>query len=317
MAKSEDAIPKPIIQVENPVFSFGSVPQGTLVKHDFVVKNSGTMNLVIQKAVAGCGCTAALPPSGPIAPGQSAPISVTFDTSGFEGDKEKTVQVFSNDIDSPQPTLTLKGYIETPLTIDPVRLSFGRVMQGQPGDPKHVSIKLHEGVRASIKQISTFAKGLSVETKSNDGKTAAAIVNVLPTAGSGELRDRVLVTIEYADKREQTYNIPVVGMVEAGVVIQPSSISVGVIEGVEPIIKTAKVVSSAKDPISITSIQSDDPAVHASFKPLKDGKVYGITISVDPKAVTKDLRSTVTIVTTSKEQAPLVLNVYGIIPPKQ
>lgn len=316
-ASAEDSIPKPIIKVESPVFSYGSVPQGTLVKHDFIVKNTGTMDLVIQKAVAGCGCTAALPPSGPITPGQSAPISVTFDTSGFEGDKEKTVQVFSNDIDNPQPTLTLKGHIDTALTIDPVRVSFGDLQQGDYVEPKTVTVQVQEGVRGSIKEISTFSKDISVETKANTGKSAIAEIKLSPSLGAGELRDRVLVTLAYDDKREQTFNVPVMASVKAGIAVQPSTLSAGVIEGNEPIVRTAKVVSATKETFNISSIKSDDPSVRTSFKPIKDGKIYVVTVSIDPKSVTKDLRAAVNIFTTSKDQPTLVLNVYGIIPPKQ
>lgn len=316
-ALSDDAIPKPVIVIDSPVFSFGSVPQGALVKHDFLVKNTGTMDLIIQKVTPSCGCTAALPPNGPIPAGQSAAITVSFDTSGFEGDKEKTVRVFSNDIDNPQPVLTLKGRIDTALVIDPVRVSFGDVMQSEFVKPADVSIKVKDGVEGTIKEIATFSKALTVTTKSNDGKNAVASVGLSSQLLPGELRDRVLITLAYKDGREQTFNIPVIGNVAAGVVIQPRTLSFGVLEGPDPIIRNAKVVGVGKDSFDISSVESDSDNVHVSYKAVKPGQIYVLTITVDPKDFSLDLRAVVKVTTTSKEQPSLTLNVYGIVPPKK
>ena len=38
----------PVIHIENPVFDFGRVPQGELVKHKFTILNEGTAPLEIE-----------------------------------------------------------------------------------------------------------------------------------------------------------------------------------------------------------------------------------------------------------------------------
>lgn len=72
------------IMVEEPDFSFGSVPDGTQVTHDFVISNPGDEILNIQRVVSSCGCTVADYPKT-VAPGSTGIIHVKANTSGYGG----------------------------------------------------------------------------------------------------------------------------------------------------------------------------------------------------------------------------------------
>jgi len=43
----------PIISTPQDNFEFGSVPEGTIIKHSFIIKNNGDEPLIIQRVLTG------------------------------------------------------------------------------------------------------------------------------------------------------------------------------------------------------------------------------------------------------------------------
>ena len=99
------------IQFQESTYDFGTVAQGTAVKHVFKFKNAGTDTLRIEQVKTSCGCTAA-ESSKIIPPQQEGQITVTFNTGSALGKASKTVSVFSNDVDAKMRTVTVRGTIE-------------------------------------------------------------------------------------------------------------------------------------------------------------------------------------------------------------
>ncbi len=86
----------PVLEFDKTVHDFGNINEGEKVTTEFILKNTGEADLVIVSAVGSCGCTVPEPPKEPIKPGESAPIKVTFDSTGKPGQQEKTVTITSN-----------------------------------------------------------------------------------------------------------------------------------------------------------------------------------------------------------------------------
>ena len=89
-------LPKTIISFEDTKHKFGTIAEGEKVKHAFRFTNSGNNPLVIEKAVASCGCTVPSYSKEPIAPGGSGEIIVEFNSEGRPGHQQKNVLVYSN-----------------------------------------------------------------------------------------------------------------------------------------------------------------------------------------------------------------------------
>lgn len=86
----------PKIELDKMEHDFGTINEGTVVETEFIVKNTGDSDLIIADAKGSCGCTVPQPPKEPIAPGQSAPIKVSFDSNGKPGMQNKTVTLTTN-----------------------------------------------------------------------------------------------------------------------------------------------------------------------------------------------------------------------------
>ncbi len=92
-------------------YDFGSVEQGIMVKHKFVLVNNGDQNLVIDRVVSSCGCTAAEPEKKELKPQETTSLAVEFNTTGREGDQIKTISVLSNDPNNPLFQFTINGKV--------------------------------------------------------------------------------------------------------------------------------------------------------------------------------------------------------------
>lgn len=77
---------------------------------DFVVTNTGTDPLVIQKVVASCGCTTPDWTKQPIPAGGKGKVTAIYDPKGISGGFNKTLSVYTNT--KPEITvLTIKGEV--------------------------------------------------------------------------------------------------------------------------------------------------------------------------------------------------------------
>jgi len=77
---------------------------------DFIVKNTGSQPLVIQRIVASCGCTTPEWTKSPIAPGGTGKVTAIYDPVNRPGAFNKTMTVYSNTT-PPTTVLTIKGEV--------------------------------------------------------------------------------------------------------------------------------------------------------------------------------------------------------------
>ncbi|NHN27940.1 DUF1573 domain-containing protein [Flavobacterium jejuense] len=86
----------PKIQFNKLEHDFGTIKSGDKVETEFMVTNIGDADLIILDAKGSCGCTVPNPPKEPIKPGSSAPIKVSFDSTGKTGQQSKSVTLTTN-----------------------------------------------------------------------------------------------------------------------------------------------------------------------------------------------------------------------------
>lgn len=101
------------ISFEKLSFNFGTFSESNPVqKCVFTFTNSGDKPLVINQAVASCGCTVPQYTKAPVKPGEKGTISVTYNGKGkFPGHFKKTITIRTNGV----PEMT-RLYIEGEMT---------------------------------------------------------------------------------------------------------------------------------------------------------------------------------------------------------
>ncbi|MCX8473007.1 MAG: DUF1573 domain-containing protein [Sediminibacterium sp.] len=78
-------------------FNFGKIKQNVPATHVFTFTNNGTKPIVIENAVAQCGCTKPEYPVEPIFKGKSAEIKVTFNAANLGAFTKKVTINVAND----------------------------------------------------------------------------------------------------------------------------------------------------------------------------------------------------------------------------
>jgi hypothetical protein len=104
----------PRIRVDPESFDFGGTLPGKTLRREFVIRNFGDAELVIEGISTTCGCTAALPAEDRVKPGGSTPLRVTFETRRYTGRVVREVLVRSNDPQTPLLRIRVTATVAPP-----------------------------------------------------------------------------------------------------------------------------------------------------------------------------------------------------------
>ncbi|MDD2942958.1 MAG: DUF1573 domain-containing protein [bacterium] len=310
------AEPLPRLEFAAPVYDFGSVAQGKTIVHGFSFVNEGEAELVIQRVVPACGCTIASLSHDRYQPGEKGRIDVTFDSSGFWGNKVKSVRVYSNDPRRPSYVLTVQGVVVREVEVNPSRIYFGSVRGGTENEKSF-----------SVSTSSSELKILEVESKSEYLKVKMPIVaddngiyhgtvalsNKVPV---GMFRHRIVV--KTTSNEYPVLTIPVFARIEGDLVAEPQDISFGLVNiSQEPtggFQAEARVINRSPEPVHVLSAESSSINLSVSVVPLQKGKEYLIKILVNPD-FRGSLKEQVVVKTDHQEssQKEVIIPVYGIV----
>ena len=111
----ENPVPEgPIAEImfEETTFDFGVVQSGDIVTHVYTFTNTSDVPLILTNAKGSCGCTVPQWPRQPIAPGETASITVEFNSKNKRGKRNQKVTITAN-TNPPQTFIYLTGDVES------------------------------------------------------------------------------------------------------------------------------------------------------------------------------------------------------------
>ena len=87
----------PVMEFESSVIDYGIIEHNANGKREFVLTNTGNAPLIISNAKGSCGCTVPdYPKDQPIAPGDSAEVTVKFDSNNKPNANNRSVTFTTN-----------------------------------------------------------------------------------------------------------------------------------------------------------------------------------------------------------------------------
>ena len=110
---AEELASAPVVNFSEMTFDFGEIKQGDKVEHTFNMKNTGKRDLFIRNVKTTCGCTAVTPEKKIIAPNESVPLKVVFNSKGKRGRQNKAITVITNDPKNSTTILRVSTNVET------------------------------------------------------------------------------------------------------------------------------------------------------------------------------------------------------------
>ena len=100
-----------VAKFKETVFDFGKIKQGVPVTHEFAFTNVSDKPLVIENAIASCGCTTPSWPQAPVGAGKTDKITAGFNAAA-PGAFTKQITVKIAGVDAPVQ-VTIKGEVVT------------------------------------------------------------------------------------------------------------------------------------------------------------------------------------------------------------
>jgi Protein of unknown function (DUF1573) len=132
-------------------FEFGEVLSGTIVEHDFALRNAGSVPTRIEKVSMTTPLLVTQMPRD-VAPGAEGRIYFKLDTVNLEGKFEGTILVSLNDPALPQARLSFSGHILPAIELSPRPAFFVAGQRGQ-GNRAAIEIVNHESEPLRIEKI--------------------------------------------------------------------------------------------------------------------------------------------------------------------
>jgi hypothetical protein len=216
----------PIIMSPDPVFDFGERDNEEKVEHNFVVKNAGDEVLNITDVKTTCGCTVAKPSVNSLAPGEETTIGVTFNLKNKQGVQNKKITVLTNDPESPQYYLELKGTALTLIMMEPTMLNFGRIADNEPHSLPITIRTTKEGYTFELKdvKIEGAAPIQTVIETVTPGKEYKVVATTNPNLVPGPLTGSIAIAT--SEPSRPMLQAKVFGHVIGALTVQPNTIRI-------------------------------------------------------------------------------------------
>ncbi|HUD46127.1 MAG TPA: DUF1573 domain-containing protein [Candidatus Baltobacteraceae bacterium] len=219
-----EATGAPMIDFDNKLYNFGKAAAGELVKHVYIVTNTGTSTLEITNVKPSCGCTTAGQYTRRIEPGQTGTIPIQFNSAHYSGNVAKTIDVFSNAKNQSRATLSLRGSIWKPLDVRPASAII--TVQPDATNAASASVRIVNQTESDVTVSDPISsnKSFTSELKTvTPGKEYELVVTVEPPFHSGNAP--ATITLKTSLASVPLLSVTAIAAVQPAVQFSPAQIT--------------------------------------------------------------------------------------------
>lgn len=281
------------IHVVQERYNFGTVFKGEEIVHEFTVENKGGSDLILQKIKPGCGCTYVKHDSR-IPPGESGIVTLKLATARLPAGKaSKYADIYSNDPKNSRKRVYLDGKIATAFEYAPAypRLD---ILRGDENSSLNITLKKSVNMPFTITGVKALNNRVQPELKptADGGKTYELVVKPTsdPSGKTAYFSDRVVIEVE-GDGKKMSQDIPVVIRLKERISVKPPRTvyfrrpEVQALKaGSGPVAKEVVVKSEVPGDdhtFNITEVEISESRFKATVEPVREGKEYRITVTID------------------------------------
>ncbi len=165
-------------------FDFGNIPvrDAGHCTHAFLLENRSDHTIALGRGAGSCGCTSVGTLKQYLSPGEKTTTEVKLDWSLRAGQQRETVIVKTDDEETPEVKLTLRGFIVARAVLSTHLLDFGRL---PPGAKKTQVVELSQGADKApfrVLRVDHPSAALAIERLDSSG-TADPNLPLAGTAG--------------------------------------------------------------------------------------------------------------------------------------
>jgi len=303
---------RPHLVVDEPVFDFGTVDQGTPVEHVFRLPNRGDGDLHVDHVKSSCGCTVAVVSDRVVGPNGEARVAVSFDTGRVAGRTTKTITVYTDDPNASATALSLTGVVAVDLAVTPTPLYLGRVRRGEAVRREVVIAPGREGGSFVVDRIEHVPPALRARLEARpDGPGQRLVVELDRDVPLGRFNETL--TLRTTSPRQPVITLPVLGSVEGDVVVLPPQVTFGVTRGGETAARELYVRNRGARPVTVTGVAAPVRVASCTVSTVEDGQEYRVTVRLRDGLPPGRIEAAVEIFTDHPDERRLVVPLYAIV----
>lgn len=242
--------PPPKVQLAGqPVYTFGTMAKHAKSSHTWEVKNVGHGPLLVWLEESSCSCTVAkldnkldkkdgarvqrvteggAKPTVEVAPGQSTPIEVSWDTREWKSFYQ-TATLGTNDPETPSITLAIRGKVLPAVAVLPTETVAFPVMTGEEARSQEISVVSPDRADWKLTGLTT-SKPDRIVVRSRPMTQAEAralqveagyhvVVQAKPGWPPGPFHEELVIQTDHPGQRE--LRVPIVGKVSGPISVVP------------------------------------------------------------------------------------------------
>ncbi len=316
-AASKASAPKVVIP--NDKKDVGTVAKGEVIKQAFVVRNTGTADLLITDVKPACGCTVS-EYDRVIKPGAEGKIALMIETKQFTGPIAKTALVLTNDPTMPQLTLHVSAYVKPYVETHPYGFFRIQALTGETvtadmilgsDDPAFAPSKIelpYKFLKATLAELP--------EKEHVSGKGAKQYR--LTLANTPESPEGLLggyVKLQTGVKQQPELELAISGYIKPTVTITPGMINFGNFDPKgEAVRRNIMIIDNVpqRQNFAVTRAETTVPGISAAVVPIDKGRIR-VDLVVDDKIRKGVFEGELKIQTTDKAKSDVKVPIRGVI----
>ncbi len=217
------AVVGPRIEFATPIYDFGRITAGVVVKHDFVFTNTGDAVLEVDSVLGGDY-------RGEwekrVAPGQTGKIPIQFNSANFTGPVRKSLTVTCNDSNHPTTILQFKGTVWRPIEVRPMYAIFTPLVDEQTNETQTLRVVNNTDAPVTLSGPESANPSFKAEVKTvKEGKEFELLISRVPPFGQANVS--APITIKTSSKQMPTLSVEALVMLKHAVEVMPSQIMLG------------------------------------------------------------------------------------------
>ena len=269
----------PKIQFNTPVYDFGKISAGEIIKYSFIFTNVGDQLLILTNVQPSCGCTAAGAWTREVEPGKIGTIPVQFNSANFGGPISKMVTVVCNDKRQPAVYLQIKGTIWKPIETTPTYAVIN-VPPDASGGSATIKILNNTDEALTLGKPESSQPGFAMEIRTNQpGKEYELVVSTVPPLKPGNVQAEI--KIPTSSTNSPTLTVKTWANVQPALSILPPQISLPAIPPANklPSAVTVTIINNTTNPLALTEPAVTIPGVDFQLHEVQLGRYFTISLS--------------------------------------
>jgi len=252
----------PQVKFDSTNGDFGEVRKGALVSQTFAISNAGTSELRIKNVEFSMpGMNIRVQQS--IAPGATAELQITLDTSKYPKDVEAKALLYLNDPQHPEIMLIIKGTVIPPIEFSPMPAFYMSQFRAEEKS-RTITIRNNQETDLHITRLEPRGEHFIASFEEQEpGKLYLLRVTVPAETPLGRYRESVIVHTD--DPVRQRIHIEVNILVKPDVFLVPLSVDFGLIKlaqlehnpGLLDLVQQTVIINRRQDSMTIHSVESD------------------------------------------------------------